>query len=892
MGNTIDQRFLADGGQQAMTSTELVVKGLLECDGGVHLISGYPAEPLAEAFDVLRSLRPVLESHGVVARPAASEELAAAMVRGARRAGCRAAAVFGAVGLQHAVEAISAATEPAGGAGLYVVGQEEATRSDASPDSRVLAEHLNLPLIEPSRPQELKDWIDLGLKLSQQCDLPVKMLVAATVAGGGGTVTCRPNRYPTLNDQQKRSLTSLDGGPEASRGKVGANPADHSIERRLERAKQTARELGINQTMDRPQKGEVVPLGLIACGAAHAALAHALDQMGLTGRLPILKLGMTWPLDEEMVIAFARQVRQIVVVEEGRSFVEPRVLSALEPVRHRGSITVETFGRTLPHGLAGVPDHRTLHPSVLIERLVPLIRHHPTLPIELTNGRLDALLQRIAETAESNAAVPARTPTFCAGCPHRDSASVLSELRRDLADTHYMLAKHNAKPVGLAFHGDAGCSSLLQYEPTRDLMEGYSGAGLGGASSSGAAPFLSDKQVVVMGDGTFFQRGRAAISQSIARLDDVAYIILDNKTSAMRGQRGHLGCETDAVGQPLNAVEIEKAIEGLIPKRVKRDVRLVRINPADRKRYRNLLERMVLTEGVKIVIADKECAIARHRRADDAERETVERVGYLPRQKFMNVATKVCEYCLECTRRTGCPGLDVVPTDYGPKIQTSLSTCVNDRACQRIAACPSFEQIEVTRKSPARRSDSDLMLSQIPDPTPPIHADQRSWHCGIAGVGGMGVSLLTQVLCDAGQRMGYRVSMHRSRAKAIRTGSVATRVVFSRHRADGDQAAGMSRRFGPTALVPHGEADLLLGLDPMEAARLVDPAAGYRLASTDRTVAVVNETDHLTTTQLIGQEANHPAMWRQLIRDHVRPGGMFGLELDLICHKVLTRPGR
>src|SRR5690606_27018451 len=119
-----------------------------------------------------------------------------------------------------------------------------------------------------------------------------------------------------------------------------------------------------------------------------------------------------------------------------------------------------------------------------------------------------------------------------------------------------------------------------------------------------------------------------------------------------------------------------------------KDVRIVRINPADRDRYRKLLEQTILADGVKVIIADKECGITYFRRVKSEERAAAKQLGYVARKTHMNVATEVCEYCLECTNATGCPGLTIVDTDYGPKIQTDFSWCVNDGACHRIHACP------------------------------------------------------------------------------------------------------------------------------------------------------------------------------------------------------------
>ena len=41
------------------------------------------------------------------------------------------------------------------------------------------------------------------------------------------------------------------------------------------------------------------------------------------------------------------------------------------------------------------------------------------------------------------------------------------------------------------------------------------GMGLGGGTGSGIDPFITNKQIVFMGDGTFFHSGQIAISNSI-----------------------------------------------------------------------------------------------------------------------------------------------------------------------------------------------------------------------------------------------------------------------------------------------------------------------------------------------------------------------------------------
>ena len=37
-----DPRFLAESGREVFTGNELLIKGALETEGGVHLLTGYP----------------------------------------------------------------------------------------------------------------------------------------------------------------------------------------------------------------------------------------------------------------------------------------------------------------------------------------------------------------------------------------------------------------------------------------------------------------------------------------------------------------------------------------------------------------------------------------------------------------------------------------------------------------------------------------------------------------------------------------------------------------------------------------------------------------------------------------------------------------------------------
>ena len=924
----IDPRFIQDSGTAIFTGNELLVKGALETTGGVHLMTGYPGSPVAGFFDSLQGIGPLLDAHGVVAKIASNEALSVAMVNGAQMAGCRAITAFKSVGLHVASDALAlgvlAGTNGDSG-GLIVCGDDPWSDSTQVPaDSRFLAEHVRMPMVEPSNPQEVKDWVDLSFKLGRAAGIYIGYMMTVAMADGGGTVTCRPNHYPQVNHHQRQALSYTRDIEPTLDEKVLLPPRswrrELGIAGQFAKVKAEARRLGINRILHGPQKDEVVPMGFVASGTAYAYLNHALAEMGLAGRIPILKLGMSYPVDETLVTDFARHCRQLVVVEERRSFVERQVLEILSPMKQRGEISTEIYGKQFPKPYPGIPATRGLNPSLLIERLVPVVKNHPTLPIELTNGNLTAQLERLQKTATYQVNVPDRSPTFCPGCPHRDSSSVLLELRNDLLDPQYMLREHKREPVDLVAHGDTGCYTMLMFEPNKPLMHNYSGMGLGGGTGLGVDPFIDNKQLVFMGDGTFYHSGQVAISQSIYNGQDITYIILDNKTTAMTGHQGHAGVELGLSGESLNPLDIERIVKGMVPKDLSRDVRIVRINPADRDRYRKLMEQTILADGVKIVIADKECGITYNRRKKKQERATIKDKGYLPKKTHMNVATEVCEFCLECTNQTGCPGLKIADTDYGAKMQTDLSWCVNDGACQRINACPSFEEVTILRKQSPRMGDEHVDLEDLPEPARPIHADQDTWRCYLTGVGGMGIGLCTAILCTAGHEMGYHVQFLDKKGLAIRNGGVFSQLVYTRHQSDaaaregrhGEAATahgidrdapeatrangrlapvGQPARSDPatltTPMIPYGKADLLLGVDVLEATRAIDPDCGSRVASPDYTAAVVNTAKTPTILSLMGKDDFKVEYLEQVLKRYTNPQHYVGFNVGDLCERVL-----
>ncbi len=876
----MDNRFTQESGTNVYTGCELLVKGALE--GQVNLLTGYPGSPLAEVFDVMKSNAALLKEHGILAQIGNNEALSVARLNGSQMANLRAVAFMKNVGMHVASDAlaISNLAGTTGGA-VVVVGDDTWGASTQVPaDSRFLARHLYTPVIEPSTFQEIKDWLNAAFEISAESNLYITYIVTLNQAEGGGSVQLRPNRYPETSTKNQTVIdTELINGsnriilpPDTPRIEI------ETLTERFPNAIKSAREHNLNRISYLNDSDHEI--GFVTSGLAYSYLEHALYELEFQGRIPILKLGLTHPIDEEIVREFASHVREIYVIEEKRPLLEKDIKAIVSQFYQNGEMDrlVQVWGKEFPNGLVGVPDSLGLNPSILIQRLIPLLQHKfggKDTSIAIDPEVFVREEQCIEQVNTYKVEIPARTPTFCPGCPHRDSASVFKEIADQFMDTKYMERHHAQPPVDLVFHGDIGCYSMLKYEPFPRLMHNLSAMALGGGAGAGIDPFIENKQVVFMGDSTFFHGGMSAISDSIKNGQDLTYVILDNQTTGMTGHQPTPSTEDDILGNPTFAQDIEKVVEGLTGDS---DLFIIRTNPENRLEYKKLVEETVLKPGVKIIIADKECGITYHRRLRREQQQTIKERGFLSVEKHINITPEVCEFCLECTNATGCPGLKVTETDYGPKIGIDQSNCVSDGACARIKwACPSFEEVTITRKCPPRQkvdlgavsTDSREFLP------PPSHTFEGTWSVYAAGVGGMGIGTISKVLVLAGHAQGYHVRFFDKKGLAIRNGGVYTNLVYSKTEAELSQ------------IIPYGKADLLIGMDMLEAVRGLDPNAGFCVATPNRTVAVVNTAKTDTVKTLIGQDDFKLADLEKWLQTYTDADAYFGVNLFEISERLL-----
>src|SRR6202012_6272503 len=103
----VDPRFLKEEGSEVFVGKELIVKGLLETEGGTHLWTGYPGSPVSGFFDCIEAIAEIPKQYGISAVLANNEALSAAMVNGSQMHGLRGMCVMKSVGLHVATHPLS-----------------------------------------------------------------------------------------------------------------------------------------------------------------------------------------------------------------------------------------------------------------------------------------------------------------------------------------------------------------------------------------------------------------------------------------------------------------------------------------------------------------------------------------------------------------------------------------------------------------------------------------------------------------------------------------------------------------------------------------------------------------------------------------------------------------
>ena len=575
--------------KQLILGNEAVARGLYEA--GCAFVSSYPGTPSTEVTEA------IAKYPEVYAEWAPNEKVAMEAAFGASLAGRRSFCGMKHVGLNVAADPLFTISYTGVNAGMVICVADDAGMhsSQNEQDSRHYAMAAKIPMLEPSDSAEAHSFAKLAYDLSEEFDTPVLLKMCTRVSHSQSIVEVGP-RTEHLKEYKKDIPKYVMMPGNAKR----RHPV---VEERTRKLIAYAESAEINLL----EEGQDHSCGIITSSTSYQYVKEVLGD-----KYPVLKLGMIWPLPEKKILDFAASVEKLVIVEELDGFIEA----------HCKNLGITCTGKEQFSN---------------IDELMPL-----TIANKLAEGW--------AVGEKLDAAIPARPPVMCAGCPHRGLFYTL-------------------KKLGLTVLGDIGCYTLGAVAPLAAvdsvICMGASVSGLHGFSKSqqGAA---DGKTVAVIGDSTFMHSGITGLVNIAYNESNATVIIVDNSITGMTGHQQNPTTGYNLKGDPCAKIDLETLCRAVGIKRVRV------IDPYDLKQCEQAVKEELAADEPSVIISRRPCALLK----------------YVKHKAPIAADPDKCVGCKACMK-IGCPAISIV--DGKAKIDNTL--CVGCGVCQQLCRLGALKEV-------------------------------------------------------------------------------------------------------------------------------------------------------------------------------------------------------
>jgi indolepyruvate ferredoxin oxidoreductase len=832
---TLDDKYRREEGPIYVNGTQALLRLLLDQRrldqrhglNTAGFVCGYPGSPVGGVDDEMIRNRPLLDEHHVVHRAGLNEELAATAIfgtqalheaPGARYDGVYAMWYGKAPGVDRSGDAFHhhnfRGVGRHGGV-LAVAGDDPHARSTIFPsDSNAAFYKFFMPVLAPGNVQEV---IDLGLHgyaLSRASGLWVGLKFVTDVADSAGVAWVGPDRVkPVLPE------VLYDGQPLTPGFRPNeAGPPLIEAERRiaygqLEIARRYAALNGLNRIVVRPAAPR---LGIVTWGKTYYDVRQALADLGFSSDqaladagIGLLKMGLIYPVEPQIVREFAHGMPELLVVEDKRPFLE----LFLKDILYGGDTQPRIVGKYDEYGAPLLPLHGEQSADTIARAL--LRRLGPLAQTPAAQARALLLDPPAAARRAPIMLSTARTPYFCSGCPHNSSLK---------------------SPDGAIVGAGIGCHIMdLWMGEGFGIVKGYTQMGGEGAQWVGLAPFTDTPHFFQnLGDGTFAHSGSLAIRFAVAAKANVTYKLLYNSTVAMTGGQDIMG----GMGVPamVQMLEAEGVARILITSDEPEQFAGGKVGNAEvwhRERLIEAQEVLAKTPGATVLLHVQQCATEKRRLRKRGQ------LAYKPRSTIIN--ERVCEGCGDCGVKSNCLSVQPVQTPFGRKTQIHQSSCNQDFSCLQ-GDCPSFATVESAalpqKLKAGQRVPLPNALVALTLPEPEWRVPQDAFSVCLTGIGGTGVVTVNQILGTAAFRCGMNVQTYDHTGSSQKAGPVVSHLKV------------LPQGSGGSPTVGTGGADLFLVFDPLVAVS----AHNIAVASPQRTVAVVS-TAAVPTGEMVANKA-------------------------------------
>ena len=507
-----------------MMGNEALARGAWEA--GCTVSTAYPGTPATEINEFMSRYEDVNTEWS------ANEKVALEVGIGSALAGARTLVSMKHVGINVAADPLFSVVYAGVNAGLVIVTADEPGlhSSQNEQDNRMYAKFAEVPMFEPSDAEEAREMVKRAFEVSEEFDTPVFIRMTTRI--------CHTKSVVELGERQEVPTREYKKDPKKN-AMIPAYAYDrhYVLEARNDRLAEMVEKAPENRIEMRDKRW-----GVITSGISYQNVREAMPECS------VLKIGLTYPLPEQMIRDFAEQVDELYVIEENRPFLE-------EAVKVLG-VKVEGKERILGVG--------ELSATILKDR----IRH-----------------QKSPQKAAAEN-VPARPPQFCPGCGHRGIFHILRKLKA-------------------VVHGDIGCYTLGVLPPFTSIDScvcmGASVTMNHGFTKVEKIGETDKPSVAVIGDSTFFHSGLTGLASSVFNRSTGTVIVLDNRITGMTGHQPN-----PSTGKNLGGIECPRLDVADIAKAM--GVKNVReIDAFDLKTCEEVIKEEINRPELSVIVANERC---------------------------------------------------------------------------------------------------------------------------------------------------------------------------------------------------------------------------------------------------------------------------------------------
>ena len=609
------------GERVVLMGNEAIARGAIE--GGITLAASYPGTPSSEIGNTLARVAKKLGFHF---EWSANEKVALEVAYGASMVNQRVICPMKHVGVNVALDILNPITLRGVKGGLVVVSTDDPSQhsSRTEQDNRWMGKLNDVPIIEPSSPQEAKDLTKYALGLSEHVKLPVLIRTVTRLSHMRADVELGEiedlGRKPEFDwegfSYRVAGFEKLFRRHKERHGKIDAVEAEFE-------------KVPFNIVKNNGEKN-----GIIGVGFSFTYVKDALEALGVEDKVAWMKLLTPHPLPQKKVGEFIKGLDTLLVAEEVDPYVELHIKALAKDINPDLKILGRLDG-TLPR--EGELSHE------LIDEKISDILGLPKKPQE-----------RAEIEAEKDELLFDRMLTMCAGCPHRSSLYALKQAVKAV----------KGDLMNVVVNGDIGCYGLA-HAPPMAFEDTYFAMGASIGVSQGMQQMGIDT-IAWIGDGTFLHAGIPALQNAVHNGANIKIVVADNAAVAMTGFQTNPQMGVTATGDKVDPIMIEDIAKASGVKHVEV------VDPYDLDAAEAAFKRMLEAEGVAMVISRRECAMVAVRKMRP-ERPPV----YV-------VDPEKCIGCKQCLNNYGCPALMWNEDTSKASIDTTL--CMGCDSCAQV--CP------------------------------------------------------------------------------------------------------------------------------------------------------------------------------------------------------------